>query len=124
MAKAKSVAIPVTIRRQLASLNHRVSWLEAALKPKKKKAPADRVWAGIERRWAQQKTHDDAMREYHQQERIARYRADPNLVKIARELERKENEFLRSKGLTPKPSTIPKEFQRRVRASRKTSPAE
>lgn len=124
MAKTKRAAVPDSVRRQLAALNHRVSWLEAALKPKKEKAPADRVWAGLERRWAQQKTHDDAMREYHQQERIARYRENPNLVKIARELERKENEFLRSKGLRPKPSTIPKEFQRKVRAPRKTSSAE
>ena len=63
------------------------------------------------------------MREYHEQERVARYRENPNLVKIARELERKENEFLRSRGLQPKPSDIPKEFQKRVRVSQKVSSA-
>ena len=52
MAKTKSTAIPVSIRRQLASLSHRVSWLEAALKPKKDKAPVDRTWANYLRQSA------------------------------------------------------------------------
>ena len=59
MAKAKSAAIPESVRRQLAALTHRVSWLEAALKPKKQKVPVDRFWAGVERRNAERKTHDE-----------------------------------------------------------------
>lgn len=123
MAKAKSVAIPVSIRRQLASLNHRVSWLEAALRPKADKPPIDFERADRDRKWAEQKAHDDAMREYHEQERIERYRKDPELVKIAFEIERNENAFLRSRGLQPKPSDIPMEFQRRTKAPRKRAPA-
>jgi hypothetical protein len=112
MAKTKSAAIPESVRRQLASLTHRVSWLEAALKPKKQKAPVDRFWAGFERRNAERKTRDDAMREYRENEKLQRYREKPHLLTAMRELERKENAFMRSKGLKPNPSYIPKELRK------------
>jgi len=95
--------------------------LEAALKPKKRKIPIDRVTAGADREWAERKTRNDAVREFYEQRRIARYREDPNQLKIVLELEQKENAFLRARGLKPNPSGIPKEFRRRLRNSRKAS---
>jgi hypothetical protein len=115
MAKTKRAAVPDSVRRQLASLKHRVSWLEAALKPKKEKPPVDRVSANYLRKSAEQEARDDAMREYREQEKLARYREDPYLLEITRERERKENAFLRARGLKPNPSYIPKELRRRVR---------
>jgi len=121
MAKAKRAAIPESVRRQLASLTHRVSWLEAALRPKKRKTPIDRARAGIDRESAERKTRSDALREFYEQRKIARYREDPNQVKIVLELEQQENAFLRARGLKPNPSDIPKEFRRRLRNSRKAA---
>jgi hypothetical protein len=112
MVKTKRAAVPDSVRRQLAALTHRVSWLEAALKPKKEKAPVNRVWANYLRVSAEQKARDDAMREYREQQRVALYRENPNLVRIAREREREENAFLRSRGLKPYPSSIPKELRK------------
>ena len=48
------------------------------------------------------------MSEYYAREREERYRTDPKTLEIALELERKENEFLKSKGIKPGPSIIPK----------------
>ena len=115
MAKAKSAAIPESVRRQLASLTHRVSWLEAALKPKKRTVPIDRVRAGRDREDAERKTRNDALTEYYEQERIEQFRENPSLFKIARELDRKKNAFLRSKGLKPLPSSIPQALRRKAR---------
>lgn len=115
MAKVKSAAVPESVRRQLASLTNRVSWLEAALKPKKSKGPVDRVWANYLRRSAEEKPRDDAMREYREQERVARYRENPNILKNGIAEERKENAFLRSKGLKPKPTYYPKALLKKVR---------
>jgi hypothetical protein len=122
MAKAKSAGIPESVRRQLASLTNRVSWLEAALKPDADKTPVDRERAGLARQRAEQQAHREAMQEYREQERLERYRRDPELVKVAIELRRKENAFLRSKGLKPTPSDIPEEFRRSARDLRKRSP--
>lgn len=112
MAKAKRAAIPESVRRQLASLTHRVSWLEAALRPKKRKTPIDRARAGTDRELAERKTRNDALREFYDQRRIARYREDPSQVKIVLELEQQENAFLRARGLKPNPSEIPKELRK------------
>jgi len=117
MAKVKSAAVPESVRRRLASLTHRVSWLEAALKPKKDKTPVNRSWANYLRRSAEEKTRDDAMREYREQERVARYREYPSILKKGIAEERKENAFLRSKGLRPKPTYYPKTLIKKVRQS-------
>lgn len=117
MAKTKSAAIPESVRRQLASLTQRVSWLEAALKPKKDKAPVDRAWANYLRRSAEQKARDEAMQEYRELERVAIYRAQPNVLKMGIVRERKENAFLKSKGLKPRPTYYPKTLIKKVRQS-------
>lgn len=119
MAKAKRAAIPESVRRQLASLTHRVSWLEAALRPKKRKTPIDRARAGTDRELAERKTRNDALREFYDQRRIARYRDDPNQLKIVLELEQQENAFLRARGLKPNPSDIPRELRKRSGRDRK-----
>jgi len=117
MAKVKSAAVPESVRRQLASLTNRVSWLEAALKPKKDKAPVNRAWANYLRRSAEQEARDKAMQEYRELERVAVYRAQPNVLKMGIERERKENAFLKSKGLKPRPTYYPKTLIKKVRQS-------
>lgn len=112
MAKAEKAEISVSIQRQLTSLARRVASLEAALKPRKmQKSGIDPVWADFERKWAQRETRNKAMKDYYEQQRVARYRADPSLLEIAKTLEREERSFLRKRGLKPNPSRIPEEFR-------------
>jgi hypothetical protein len=98
------------LHQQLRALKNRVTWLERALKPVKKPISADLAHA---RDQAEEKARDEAMREFHQWEQIELYKRHPEWVEIAENRERKMNEFLRSRGLQPEPSSIPTEARPR-----------
>lgn len=118
MARAKRVALPTTIANEIASLKQRVSWLEAALKPKPARTNprVNKALADVERKWAEIQARSKAMLEFHEKEREKRLRENPNALRILVEQERKENEFLKSKGLTPSPSFIPKSLRRKAKS--------
>ena len=113
MAAQTKLKVPRTILNDIAALKQRVSWLEAALKPKPSKPPVDRLWANFERGMAESKARSDAMSEYYKKQREDRWRENPSSLRNANEIERSENEFLKSKGLKPNPSWIPKELRKR-----------
>lgn len=118
MARARRSAVPSSFKNDIAALKRRVSWLEAALKPKPKrgKAPVDKVWAHFERRKAEMNARSKALEEYRDREHEKRLRENPMALRIAIESERRENEFMRSKGLSPSPSHIPKSLRRKAKA--------
>lgn len=94
----------------------RVSFLERALKPAKKTKGVEEL--ARRRDSAEQDAVHSALKEYYEQERIKRYLENPWLLEVEFESEQKEADFLRSRGLQPRPSRIPKEFQKGLRAYR------
>ena len=95
----------------------RVTFLERALKPAKKAASAEAL--SRKRDWAEQAAVSAALSEYYEQKKIERYLRDPRLLQMDFELEQEEADFLRSRGLEPRPSRIPEEFQKGLKAYRR-----
>jgi hypothetical protein len=56
--------------------------------------------------------------DYYEQERIDRYLRNPKLLQVDFEIEQEEAEFMRSRGLKPRPSRIPEQFQKGLRGYR------
>lgn len=93
----------------------RVSFLERALKPAKKRTPVEVL--SRKRDSAEKDAVHAALAEYYEQERIKRYLHNPRLLEIEIESEQEEADFLRSRGLKPQPSRIPEEFQKGLKVS-------
>lgn len=108
-----------TLQRQLRALKMRVSFLERALKPAKKTASVDALRQ--KRDSAERDAVCAALDEYHKQYEIDRYLRDPRLLEIAFRHEQEEADFLRSRGLKPRPSRIPEQFQKGLKAYRPKS---
>ena len=94
----------------------RVSFLERALKPAKKRTSVDEL--GRARNSAERDAVRAALSDYYEQERIKRFLRDPSLLELAFKLEQEEADFLRSRGLEPRPSQIPDQFQKGLKAYR------
>ena len=89
----------------------RVARLERPLITKRQRLANEKFWADFQRRSAEIDARSKVMREYYDSERKQRLRDNPDALRIALEQERKENEFLKSKGLKPNPSMIPPELR-------------
>lgn len=116
MAAHKGSTVPATIRLDLASLKRRVSWLEAALKPKPEEPAIDRAAAGSKRESAEREARHKALMEYYRKGKEERLRQNPWLLEMEIKSEEEENEYLKSRGFKPKPSTIPKSLRRKALA--------
>jgi hypothetical protein len=116
MANRRAPAVPKRINDDIAALKRRVSWLEAALKPKRSKPRGEVKNAQHKRDIAEMEARNKAMREYYEREREQRYRDNPNALRIALDLETRENEYLRGKGIKPGPSHIPASLRRKARS--------
>jgi hypothetical protein len=94
----------------------RVSFLERALKPLKKRTSRD-VLSHARNRAEEDAVHV-ALSEYYEQDKIKRYLRDPRMLELEFRLEQEEADFLRARGLKPRPSRIPEEFQKGLKAYR------
>ena len=94
----------------------RVSFLERALKPAKKKTPVEVL--SRERDSAEEAAVNAALSEYYEQWRINEFLRDPRLLEIEFKSEQEQADFLRSRGLKPRPSRIPEQFQKGLKAYR------
>ena len=94
----------------------RVSFLECALKPAKKRASAEAL--STVRDSAEEDAVRAALSEYYEQKRITRFLHDPKLLEFEFKYEQEEADFLRSRGLKPRPSQIPVQFQKGLKGYR------
>lgn len=115
MAAHKGSTVPAKIRLDLASLKRRVSWLEAALKPKPDKPAIDRAAAGSKRETAEREARHKALMEYYRKRHEERLQRSPFLLNLERECEDSESAFLKSRGFKPDPSRIPKSLRTKAR---------
>ncbi len=65
---------------------------------------------------AEQDARHAALKDYNQRRRVESLRRSPWLLEIEQRLEDERNEFLKSRGLPPDPTDIPKELRRKARA--------
>lgn len=93
---------------QLRALKNRVAWLERALKPIKKPISPD---LNRQRDRAEEQTRHAAVIEYYRNWKIEFYKDNPDFLDRDLASERELNEFLRSRGLKPEPSSIPAEVR-------------
>ncbi len=96
------------LRQQLRALKNRVTWLERAIKPAKKPIFPD---VNRARDHAEEEARHEALMEYYRKWNIEFYKRNPDWLARERAEERKRNEFLRSRGLKPEPSSIPAEVR-------------
>lgn len=115
MAAPKKANNPTGIRRELVSLKQRVSWLEAALKPNRRKPPVDRSAAGSRHEAAEREARHKALSDFYAKRHEDRLRENPWMLKSELESERETNEFLKSHGFKPNPSSIPKALRTKGR---------
>ena len=94
----------------------RVSFLERALKPAKKTASVEAL--SRKRDWAEDAAVHGALSEYYEQRKIELYLRDPRLLEMDFKFEEEEADFLRSRGLKPRPSRIPVQFQKGLKGYR------
>jgi len=112
---AKSSKRQQSIERQIKSLQIRVARLERPLTTKRQRQKNEKFWADFKRRSAEIDARSKVMREYYDGEREQRLRENPDALRIAIDQERKENAFLKSKGLKPNPSRIPAALRRKAK---------
>lgn len=115
MALTKKATSPTAVSRELASLKQRVKWLEAALKRRRAKPAVDRAAAGSKRETAEREARHKALSEYYAKCHEDRLRRNPWMLESELKSERETNEFLKSRGFKPNPSSIPKALRRRAR---------
>ena len=120
---AKSSKRRQSIERQIKSLQMRVAHLERPLITERQRQKNQKFWADFEKRSAEIEARSKVMREYHDAEREQRLVENPNALRIAIEQERKENAFLKSKGLKPNPSKIPPTLRRTAKGRAEKSSA-
>ena len=94
----------------------RVSFLERALKPAKKRTPVEAL--DRNRDFAEQAAIRMALSDYHEQKKIEGYLHDPKLLEMEFKREQEEADFLRSRGLKPRPSSIPEQFRKGLKGYR------
>jgi hypothetical protein len=94
----------------------RVTFLERALKPAKKKSSVDVL--NTRRSSAEEDAVREAVLEFYKQQEIEYYLRNPNVVELALKQEQQEADFLRSRGLEPRPSRLPEQFQKGLKAYR------
>ena len=112
---AKSLKRQSTVERQIRKLQMRLTVVERALKPKRRSKPNNKIWEDYLRRKARLDERSKVMREYYDAERERRLRENPDQLRIALEEERKENAFLKSRGMKPNPSMIPQALRPNAR---------
>jgi hypothetical protein len=115
MTEPKKAISPTAISRELTTLKQRVKWLEAALKPKRDKPAVDRSAAGSRRETAEREARHKALSEYYAKCHEDILRRNPWMLKSEFQSERETNEFLKSRGFKPNPSTIPKSLRGKAR---------
>ena len=81
----------------------------------RKAASNDKLWADFKRESADEQARSEAMREFWEKEREERYRQNPSQLKNAMAQEEKVNAYLKSRGLKPYPSIIPKNLRRKAK---------
>ena len=108
---ARRPARSTKIEQQIKALRMRVSFLERALRPAKK-ASGQLIDLDRERKHAEDDAHYKAMMEYYEKKKVERYLRNPSMLAADLAHEREIADFLRSRGLKPEPSRIPKQFHR------------
>jgi len=109
---AKRTATLDDVSKAVVALTHRVRFLEHALRDARQ-IPS-RLHTIAERRdRAEQNARDEAFKELDRQEKLEMYRKTPGLADRMREIEHRRNAFLKSRGLKPEPTRIPKELRKR-----------
>ena len=96
-------------------LKNRVRYLEQALRNAREK-PSQLSIIANRRDQAERDARREALKDYYEQERTERLRRSPWMLEIDQQVEDNRNAFLRSRGLKPEPSEIPKELRQRARA--------
>ena len=110
------------LQRQIVALKQRVTWLERALRPKPAKAALAGQNAGLSRDLAEAEARRKAIDEFLEEKDRQWYLENPQLLKQRRKRDREINAFLRSRGLKPIPSRLPKGLGRsEASSSRRTS---
>ncbi len=109
-----------TVEQQIRDLQKRVARLERPVRSEKQRRADEQFWADYQRRSAEIDARSKVMREYYAAEREQRLRDNPNALRIAVDLERKENAFLESKGLKPNASQIPPALRRKAKGLSRT----
>jgi len=89
----------------------RVGFLERALKPARKVAQASGEM-NQRRADAEEEARRKALNDYYDQKTIEFYLRNPRMLALELAAEREKAEFLKSRGLEPEPSRIPKQFHR------------
>lgn len=112
---AKRTASFESLNRQLLALRNRVMFLEMALRKARQK-PSQLPAIAERRDRADDSARRSALNEYYAQRRIQRFRENPWLLESEQQSEDDRNGFLRSRGLQPDPTEIPKEFRKQARA--------
>src|SRR5690349_6859493 len=110
---ARSTASLASLKRQLLVLKNRVGYLERALRPTRKKP--SRIELSERRDQAEKDDRHQALKEYHAQARIRGLTENQLVLQIEQVNEDERNAFLRSRGLAPEPSKIPKELRKKAR---------
>jgi len=101
------------VRRGLAALKRRVTWLEAALTPRRHKPAVDRESAGAKRDDAEAEAKHKALLEYYGKRHEDFLRGNPSWLDNDVRSEQDMNSFLASRGLKAEPSRIPASFNPR-----------
>ena len=89
----------------------RVRFLERALKSAKKTERYPGLLSSTRER-AEEQARNKALDEYYEQKKVERYLRDPAWLAADLACEREVAEYLKSRGLKPEPSRIPKQFHR------------
>ena len=120
MARSISTDGTKTLRLQVKALQQRVLWLESALRPKNSDANrVDLAAAGRQRDVAERQAKSRALDEYFKAKEVDRFTKDPWLREIRLGIEKERDDFLKSRGFKPEPSSVPKELRQ---LSRRVSP--
>ena len=116
--KKSSKPDQATIQQQIKDLQVRLARLERPVRTKRQVRADAKFSADSDRRLRAIEARSKAMQQYYAAERDRRYRENPQALQMAMDLERKQNAFLRSKGIKPYPSMIPPALRRKARVKR------
>jgi hypothetical protein len=101
------------LKKQLLALKNRVSYLERALRPARQKASREDLADRLDH--AKEDARSQALKEYYAQRRLKGLGQNDLLLEIEQVNLDERNAFLRSRGLPPERSQIPKELRKKAR---------
>jgi len=109
----RATASLASVQKQLIILKRKVRFLERALRPVRRRASREEI--ADRRGQAEDDARSQALKEYYAQLRLKRLAQNELSLQIEQVSLDERNAFLRSRGLAPERSQIPKELRRRAR---------